>query len=212
MAQCECLCQTPSCRRERSHRFLHSETQLCAGLTTTWAMCGHCFVRKISFKCGLWWFRRAGRLWSVLGTVIRGPGQYAAVSCLKSHLHFLWQSSTGHILSPDSVTSTENHFENWNRTSPWPLLIQSQNIMIKQERKCSGERERAKTSNPVLFRHHGEFAQKSVSLVFINMIQEPSATVVGLHLHLRTLAQKTNTSLELLALPLHCLEQMIFCA
>lgn len=78
--------------------------------------------------------------------------------------------------------------------------------MIKQERKCSGERERERErkqeSNPVLFRHHCEFAQKSVSLVFIDMIQEPSATVVGLHLHLKTLSQKTNTSLELLALPL----------
>lgn len=82
----------------------------------TWAMCGHCFVRKKTLSSvELWWFRRAGWCWSVSGTVIRGPGQYAAVSCLKSHLHFLWQSSTGHILSQDSVTSTENHFENGNR-------------------------------------------------------------------------------------------------
>lgn len=87
-------------RRTRDH-LGHVRTLLCQ--------------KKTLSSVELWWFRRAGRLWSVLGIVIRGPGQYAAVSCLKSHLHFLWQSRTGHILSPDSVTSTENHFENGNR-------------------------------------------------------------------------------------------------
>lgn len=76
------------------------------------------------------------------------------------------------------------------------LTLTTAETITKQNEK-SGERAQKQDdqeSKPVLFKHPGEFTQKAVSLVFIDMIQAPSATVVGLHLHLKTLAQKARTA------------------
>ncbi len=123
-------CRVSRC--ERSHRFLYSAVPV-----NTWTMCGRCFFRKISFKCGIVMIWQGRTTLECVGYSHQRSRPICSCQLFEISPSFPLTKQHRPYTEPRQCYIHRESFWKWEQTqtSPWPLLRQSLNRMRNQERE-----------------------------------------------------------------------------